>query len=144
MTLSSAAIFAVAPLLHIAVYSLFGCTIGEGIWLSIYAVSVKFWLMTVGFSALCGVVVYGMQRTTFAFVSYILLTFGIIGSLITTALKTFAPGLIRFLLTGITDGVMAGILKGNSLFIPIVEYAIYVLVAVVLSAVVFNKKEMEF
>lgn len=143
-TLFSGIIFALAPPLHIVVYGIFGSTAVANVWLMVYAISIKFWLMTVGFSALCGIIVYGLQRTTFAFVTYILLAFGIISGLINTAFNAFAPFLKRFLLSGITDGIMFGITNGSSIVWPIVEYMIYLVIAIVLSVLAFSKKEMEF
>ena len=140
----SAVIFALAPVLHIGVYSLLGSSAELSPWLTIYALSIKFWLTTIAFSALCGVVVYGMQRSTFAFVSYILLAFGIVGGLISSALSSFAPGITRFLMSGITDEIMAGIINGSSLVMPIAAYIIYIAASILLSALAFTKKEMEF
>ena len=137
-------IFGLAPLLHIGAYALFGSIANADGWVSIYAISLKFLLMTIGFSALGGIVVYGLQRTTFAFVVYILLALGIMSGLISAALNSFAPFLTQFLLSNITDGIMLGMMQGNSVFAPLIEYCLYVVLAVALSTLVFSKKEMEF
>jgi len=144
MTLFTAGIFALAPIWHMAVYSLLGCTAGGSQWLSVYLVSLKFALMTIGFSALCGIVVYGLQRTTFAFVSYVLLAFGIVGGLAATAFNTFAPFLTGFLMSGITDGIITAVMSRGSLFLPFAEYVVYIVFAAALSTLAFTKKEMEF
>ena len=144
MTLFSAVVFGLTPLFHCAVFRLFGWTATAETWALLYAVSIKFLLMTVAFSVLSGVVVYGLQRTTFAIVSYVLLAFGIVSGLLATALKSFAPGLTKYLVAGISDKMLAGLLGGGSLALPVIEYILYVAIAAALSALAFYKKEMEF
>jgi len=137
-------VFGLAPVYHCAVYAVFGRTATAGMAGVICAVSLKHLLATLAFSAVSGIVVYGFQRATFAIVSYLLLAFGVIGSLIAVALNTFAPGLTRHLISGVTDRILADILSGGTPVLPLIEYTIYILVAVALSVVVFSRKEMEF
>jgi hypothetical protein len=137
-------IFGLAPVFHYAVYAVLGSTATASMMTAIYAVSLKYLLTAVAFAALSGIAVYGLQRTTFAVVLYILLAFNIIGSMIAVALKTFAPDLVNYLISGITDRIFAGVINGGSLTLPIVEYIVYVIIAGVLSVLVFYKKEMEF
>jgi hypothetical protein len=144
ITLLCAIVFGLAPLLHCGVYSLLGWTATVGTWTAVYAISVKYFLITVAFSVLSGIVVYGLQRTTFAIVTYILLAFGIVSGLLTTGLRTFAPGLTRYLMSGISDKIMINIISGGSLTSPITQYVVYVAIVMALSALVFHKKEMEF
>jgi hypothetical protein len=101
-------------------------------------------LTTLAFAALSGIAVYGLQRTTFAIVLYILLAFNIIGSLMAVALGMFAPSLTSYLMSGITNRILTDIISGSTPILPFIEYAVYVTVAVVLSVLAFYKKEMEF
>ena len=144
ITLFSAVIFGLVPLLHCGVYHLLGWAASADTWMVVYAASVKYFLTTVAFSVLSGVVVYGLQRTTFAIVTYILLAFNIVSGLIATGLKTFAPGLTKILMSSISDKVMFNIISGGSLTVPVIECAVYVFIAAALSALAFYKKEMEF
>ena len=144
MTLLSAVAFALVPLFHCAVYALLGWTPTAHSWLMVYAVSLKYFLITVGFAVLSGIVVYGLQRTTFAMVLYIMLAFNVISGLVALALKSFAPSLTNFLMSGLSDRVMLAVAGGSSVIVPIAEWAVYVVIAGVLSVLAFHKKEMEF
>ena len=142
--LFSIIVFGFAPLLHCGVYNLLGWTATASTWTTVYAISVKYFLTTVAFSVLSGIVVYGLQRTTFAIVTYILLAFGIISGLIATGLKIFTPGLTDYLMPGISDKVMFNMISGDPLTAPMIECVVYVIIAAALSALAFHKKEMEF
>jgi len=144
IALFSAVVFGFIPVFHCAVFRLLGWTATAGIWTTVYAVSLKFFLMTVAFSVLSGIVVYGLQRTTFAIVTYILLAFNIVSGLIATGLRTFAPSLTEHLMSGISDRIMAGVVGGGPLTLPVIEYVVYVVIAAAISVAVFYKKEMEF
>jgi len=144
MTLSSTIFFGLMPLFHCAIFSMFGWTVTADAWTIIYAVSIQYLLTAIAFSVLSGIVVYGLQRTTFAVVLYILLTFGIVSGLLTTGLNTFAPGLTKYLMSSISGRIMTGIISGGALTAPIIEYIVYVAAASGLSALAFYKKEMEF
>ena len=137
-------IFGLAPVFHCAVYAVLGTAATSGMMITIYAVSLKYLLMTVAFAALSGTAVYGLQRTTFAVVLYILLAFNVIGSMIGVALTTFAPDAVIYLMSGITDRIFAGMINGGSVTLPVIEYIVYVIIAAVASVLVFYKKEMEF
>ena len=144
VTLFNAVVFALIPLFHFAVFRLLGWSAATDTWYMVYALSLKYLLMTTAFSVLSGIVVYGLQRATFAVVTYILLAFNIVSGLLATALKAFAPSLTGVLISGITDNMMAGVINSKSLMMPIVEYVIYVGLAMALSMIAFTKKEMEF
>jgi len=141
---SSLVIFAVVPVVHAGLYGVLGSPASPAVWTTLYAVSAKYWLMTVAFAVLSGIVVYGLQRTTFAVVAYILLAFGVVSGLLATGLKAFAPGLAGYLVGGITDKIAAGLAAGGALVGPILQLAVYLVIAGTVSAIVFNKKEMEF
>ena len=144
MILLCAVIFGLAPLIHCAAYAVFGWSAQMGDWQMVYAVSLKYLLMTLAFAILSAIVVYGTQRTTFSVVCYILLAFGVISGLMSVLLNTFAPDLIAHLISGITDRIILGIISGGSLILPTIEYGVYTLVAIAFSVLAFHKKEMEF
>ena len=144
MALSGAVIFGLAPLFHCGVYAALGWPPGGGAWAMLYALALQALLATLGYAALAGVMVYGLQRATFAFVLYILLAFGIVGGLLATVLKMFLPNVSEHLLSGITLRIFAGVTGGGSPALPAMEYAIYIAGAAALSAIAFHKKEMEF
>ncbi|MDR2697003.1 MAG: hypothetical protein LBB40_00840 [Holophagales bacterium] len=137
-------IFALVPLYHCAVYAILGQVATADMMATIYAALFKFFLITIAFASLSGIAVYSLQRATFAIVLYILLTFNVISGLLKVAFNTVAPNLASCLISGITDKLLAGIKGGGAIALPIFEYVIYVAITVVLSVVVFHKKEMEF
>ena len=144
MILICAAVFGLAPAFHCGVYGLFGFAAAAGDWAVVYAIALKFYLMAVAFAALSGVAVYGAQRATFAVVLFILLAFNIISGLLAAVLNSFAPGLIKFFISGISDRIIAGAAGGGFMIAPVIEYIIYVAAATALSIFIFYKKEMEF
>jgi len=144
MVLFCAVVFAFIPLLHCIAYNLLGWAPDTSTWIMVYLISLKFFLMSIGFSTLSGILVYGLQRPTLSIILYVILAFGIVGGLLTTALNSFAPSLAGYLMAGITDRIMSGALSGGSLLVPFVAYIIYVAIAAALSILAFYKKEMEF
>ncbi|MCL2747716.1 MAG: hypothetical protein FWE59_03560 [Oscillospiraceae bacterium] len=144
MAFCGALVFGIMPLYHCAVYAVLGQAATASAAATIAAVSVKYLLTALAFAALSGVAVYGIQRATFALVTYILLAFGVVSGLLAVALDTFAPSLKEHLMSGISDRVFLGLINGGPLTLPLVEYAVYVLIALALSALAFYRKEMEF
>ena len=144
MLLFGVVIFGIAPLYHCAVYIVLGQTVTADMTAMVCALSLKYLLTTLAFAALSGIVVYGLQRATFAIVTFLLLAFGVAGSLVSLALNTFAPGLTAYLMSAITDRILINMLSGVSLAQPVIEYIVYVLIGLALSILAFFKKEMEF
>jgi len=144
MAIFSIVIFGLVPVYHCAVYTILGRTVTADMAATIIAVSLKSLLTTIAYAVLSGTVVYGLQRATFAIVSYLLLSFGVIGSLLSVALNTFAPGLLMYLMSSITDAILLGLRSGGPLVLPVIEYIIYVIFGLSLSTIVFFRKEMEF
>ena len=142
--LLGAAAFGLLPLFHYAVYAVFDCVASPVQIGTLYAVSLKFLLMTLAFCALSSITVYGLQRATFAVVTYILFAFGVISTLLTAVINVLELNLYEHLLSGVTDRIMAGVIGNAALAPAIAQYAVYVIIAVALSAAAFNKKEMEF
>jgi len=135
-------IFLLAPLYHFAVYAILGQTVTVAAAATIFAVSVKYLLMTLAFTSLSGIVVYGTQRATFAISTYLLLSFGVIGGLVSAAAGTLAPRISEFLISGITDAVLLGITGDGLAAAPVIIYIIYVLAGLALSATAFSGKEI--
>ncbi|MCL2672226.1 MAG: hypothetical protein FWF10_09375 [Clostridiales bacterium] len=144
LLLSGGLVFGLMPLLHAAVYAALGCAATPGQLGMVYIVAYKYLLLTMAYATLSGIVAYGLQRTTFAIVAYILLAFNIVGGLVAAAGNMLLINLQPHLLSGVTDRIIVAMAGGGFPVLPVIEYAAYILVAAVLSAVVFHKKEMEF
>ena len=144
MALFGTVVFGLVPLYHCAIYTVLGQTVTSDMTAMVCAVSLKYLLTALAFAALSGIVVYGLQRTTFALVSYLLLAFGVIGSLVSVALNMYAPSLTEYLMSGLTNRIFLGMMSGGPLALPLFEYVIYVLIGLALSAIAFFRKEMEF
>jgi len=144
MALFGTIIFGLAPLLHIVVYSVLGFPATSNVWMMIYATSLEYLLTTLAFAALAGVAVYGLQRTTFAIVLYLLLALNIISQLLVMMLGSHVPNLTNYMIGSITDRIFNAITDSGSLTLPVIGFVTYVLIALVLTTLAFNKKEMEF
>jgi len=142
--LLTAIVYGLAPVVHCAVFAILGWPVTAATWGIIYAASLKFALLTLAFVGLAGSVVYGLQRPAFAIVAYILLAFGVVGGLVSTVLRNVAPPMADFLASGITDRVFTALTSGGTLTWPLIQYAVYLAIAVSLSVVAFHKKELEF
>ena len=144
MCAGCAVVFAVAPLVHAGFYALLGFPASAASLGMVYVVSLKFFLMTVAYAALSGIVVYGIQQTTVAIVTYVVLAFGIVGTLLSVALGSFFPAIKTILVSGVTDGVLMGVTTGAPMTGAIIGYVMYLAVAVGFAVLAFAKKEMEF
>jgi ABC-type transport system involved in multi-copper enzyme maturation permease subunit len=144
MVCFSGIIYAIFPLFHIGLYGALGSTATGTVTGMIYILALKYFLVTVGFAALTGIVVYGTQRTTFSMVLYILLAFNIVSALLATLINQIKPELTRYMMDGITNNIMIGVMDGQVPILYFVQFFIYVGIAVALSVLAFHKKEMEF
>ncbi|MCL1846897.1 MAG: hypothetical protein FWF91_02905 [Coriobacteriia bacterium] len=144
MLVSCAVLYGLMPLFHCALYAVLGWPGSAANMATVYLFALRALLLTLAFAALSGIVVYGLQRGTFAFVLYILLAFNLISSMLTVFVKMFVPLLADYLILGITDRMVTGLLLGGPLLLPCIAYVLYVAVAAALSALAFHKKEMEF
>ena len=147
--LFGAVIVGLVPLFMYAVNALLGSLPTAAILGQVYARGLKVLMEIVAFSSLAALVVYGLQRGTFGMVTYLLLSLGIISQLLGILLNwdlvsSLLPGLSDHLMSGISFRTLAGILAGESILLPLIEYFIYVTVTVVLSTLAFTKKELEF
>ena len=136
--------FAVLTGIHCGMYAVLGFAPTATMVGWVFAFALKYALMTVVFMSLSSIVAYGFQRTTFALVTYILFGFGIVTSLIKIANSVLKLKLTDYLASTLTDNITLGILTDDAHAAPILGCAAYLIVAVVLAAVAFNRKEMEF
>ena len=136
--------FWLVPLFHCAVYTVLGCAATLSLMAMVYVFSFKFMLMTLAYIVFSSIVAFGLQRATFAMVTYILFAFNIINVMLTSAAKALKLNLGGHLLSGVTDRIIAGMITGGSLIFPLMEYAAYIIIALAFSALAFHKKEMEF
>jgi len=130
--------------IHCGMYTLLGATptsVQSG-W--VFAVALKYFLMTVAFFALSSIVVYAIQRTTFALVTYLLFGFNVITTLITAVSKIAGLNVGGYVVSGLTDKIFLGVVNGNVMIAPLLGYLCYLIIALVLAAVAFTNKEMEF
>jgi hypothetical protein len=149
MAMLGAVVFALAPLVLFANHALYGWAATASTISTVYAIALRYFLVALGYSALSGIAVYGIQRATFAMVLYILLSFNIIGSLITVFLSNMvgesaAQAITARFLSGISNRILAGIIGGGTPIVPFIEFFAYVAIAMAASVMAFNKKEMEF
>lgn len=137
-------LFAMGPLYHIAIYALFGyVATGQQIGM-IYAFTLTVLLRTLAYCAIGGIAVYGLQRPTFSFVTYILFAFSIVKTIITLLIGILKLEVDGYLLSNVIDQIMIGMIIGEGLAESVIKYLVYLIVALLLSAIAFNKKEMEF
>jgi ABC-type transport system involved in multi-copper enzyme maturation permease subunit len=149
MALFGAVVFVLSPLWLFVVHAMLGWTAAAGAMATVFAISLKYYLLSLGFAALAGIAVYGWQRPTFAMVLYIILAFNIIGGLVRVFLVNMlgdeaAYAIASHLLSGITDRIFAGVISDALLSAPYFEYIMYMAIAAALSVLAFHKKEMEF
>jgi len=140
----NAAVFVLAPLFHLAAYATLGAGADAQAAASVFIESLRYFLMSAAYSAMSGVVVYGLQRATFAVAAYLLLSFGVVGGLIAAAFRQFAPGLADYLVPGVVNKLISAIAEGTPALMPFAIYALYLAAAAAVSVAAFEKKEMEF
>jgi len=131
--------------LHLGAYALFGFA-ATGVQLRlIAAIGLQFVLMTMGFTALSAVVVYGTQKSTFAVVTYFLLSFNVVSMLARAAAHLANIDINPHLISGTSGQLMLSIANPGSGFVaPGLEYLAYLILAIVAAIVLFKKREMEF
>ena len=149
MAVFCAIAFCMAPLYLCGVHAALGWTASSDTMAAIFIISLRHFLVSVGFAALSGIVVYGLQRMTFAIVAYVLLAFGIISGLVSWILNSdfisaVFPNLSSHLMAGISGRIQAAVANGDPFILPAIEFAVYITVAIALSSLAFHKKEMEF
>lgn len=112
-------------------------------------VALRYLLVTVGAAAVASSAAYGLQRPTFAMVLYILLSLNVIGGLISAFLRLVIGGpvveaILDRLLAGIADRLFISLLGATSPWGPLLEYLLYVGLALAVATSAFVHKETEF
>jgi ABC-type transport system involved in multi-copper enzyme maturation permease subunit len=149
MTVFSAIVFGLVPIFMYVLYALIGAAPTSAALTAVYITALSAMLTTVAFAALSGIVVYGVQRGTFAMVLYVVLTLGIVsqlaGLLLGAAIvQGIFPGIEKHIMSGITLRLEHGLSSGQPVVWIFGEYVIYVAAALALSVLAFRKKELEF
>lgn len=140
----STVFFGLLPLFHSAVYMGFGYKTTAVQLAAVYAISLKCLLMTLAYSSISSIVVYGFQHPTFAIVTYILFAFGVIGNLLMMVAHTLNLNISDHLISGITSRIMTDLIAGGVSLLSIIAYAAYLVISSILATITFYKKEMEF
>jgi hypothetical protein len=101
-------------------------------------------LIALAYVAIASVVAFGTQKATLALVTYVVLATGFVGTMVGLLLsagfiKDMVGDLSQYLITP-----LVGRLISEFSLIHLLEYAIYGGVFVALSAVIFQKKDLEF
>jgi len=143
MLIFNAVIFALLTLVYSGVYA-FRHEIPPNQFGGLLTAALGCWLVTVVWTALSSIIVYGLQHVPFAIVAYFLLSFNIITMLISVVADQLGYKIDEYLPFYITSNIIIAITEGGDLATPIVRYAVYIALSVVLSILAFNKKEMEF
>jgi len=137
-------VFALLPAWHFGLYALLGAPAGLGALEIVYATGLKYALLTLAYCAISSIVVYGIQRTTFAVVTYVLFAFYVVRTLLVAVANMFGWDASGYTISGLTDQIMYALLSGGWVVWPVAGVVAYLLVAVVASVLVFDRKEMEF
>ncbi|MDR1422181.1 MAG: hypothetical protein LBI64_04875 [Coriobacteriales bacterium] len=142
-------IFTLISLFMFALYSLIGYIPSAPAVNEVFLHALKAALLVIVYAAITGVVVYGMQRSTFAVVFYILLSLGVIGQLMMAVfgwdvISSFAPNLSNHLVSNIVVNLTIGATDGAVSWPSLIEYGAYIAGACALSVVAFRRKELEF
>jgi len=137
--------FAVLTGLHLAAYALLGfAATGPAIGY-VLAFALQNLLLTIGFTAVAAIVVYGTQRPTFAAVAYFMLAFNVVTMLIRAVSGLLDVDLSSRLISGTAGDIMMGLLvPGGVSAAPWIEFAAYLALAIGAAIFVFKRREMEF
>ncbi|MDR2610490.1 MAG: hypothetical protein LBC58_03440 [Clostridiales Family XIII bacterium] len=146
---TSACIYAFVPLWSYGVLALFGHPATMSSLGIAYAYALKNMLATLIYVAIASVLVYGLQRPTFALVTYILLALNFISAMVLLLMKLrvfeeIASKVNDYLVDGVTTNIFLGLTEGGSLALPLLQFVGYIAVFGLLSILAFKKKEMEF
>jgi hypothetical protein len=148
-TILNVLIFALIPLFMFLIYIVVGHNPSTLMMAEVYSQALKAALLAIAYSTIAGIMVYGLQRGTFAVVLYVLLSLGIVSQLLMMILywdviSAIAPNLGNYLLSNIVNNITVGVQSGSVEWLFVLEYTTYIVMACVLSIVAFHKKELEF
>jgi len=131
---------------HVITYSVLGAQVTSEQVGVVFIIAVRFLLMTFAYTAVASLAVYGLQRVTFAVVTYFMFSLGMITGLIllvSSQLKVLEH-VPEHIPSGLVTKIMNGLEKGGPLLRPFAEYLVFIAVIIALSVFAFHKKEMEF
>jgi ABC-type transport system involved in multi-copper enzyme maturation permease subunit len=139
------------PLTFVANYGLFaffGVDVGGMLNLSA-GIFMQAGLLAVAYAAVASIVVFGIQKATLAITAYIFIAVGLARQLLGAVLGqevvvNTVGDLTQYLAHSITSGILTSVVTGPFDSLLVVQYVVYVAVAVVISVYVFRKKELEF
>ncbi|MDR2336657.1 MAG: hypothetical protein LBE03_00950 [Candidatus Nomurabacteria bacterium] len=138
-------IFGLLPLLMYLIYAGLGWAASGNMMANVYLLSGRFILLVMIFMAFAGVVVYGFQRSTAAIVAYLLLSLGAIGQLLTLILDKILPNASQYLPSNIIGQLHLNLMTGEGAIVWLgMGLLAYVVMSIIVSVMLFNKKEMEF
>jgi hypothetical protein len=150
MLLLSVIVYAGVMLLTWAIHAAFGWPPSADTMGLVGLFALRNLLTTVAFAAVAGILVYGLQRSTFAIVCYLILVLGIVDGLLVQAFMldfftAIAPDLGNHLLERIANRILGGLLESGTVpLLAAIEYVIYLIVSIALSVLVFTRRELEF
>jgi ABC-type transport system involved in multi-copper enzyme maturation permease subunit len=144
MAILAAVIFGLTPVVMYLFYAFFGYVASPEIMGGIYLLAFKYYLMSLVFAVLSGILVYGVQRSTVAVVTFVVLSIGLVGQLLGLVVNNFLEDSSQYLPSSIIDLLYVNLASQGPIVWPIFGLGIYIIGAIILSTVLFNKKEMEF
>lgn len=144
MALTTLLAYGLFTALHLGIFAVLGHGATGSQASAVLVIALQSWLLTLGFAAVSSVVVYGLQKATFAVVTYFMLAFSVVTMLITAATSMVNIDLTGHLISGTTSRIMGGLLTASSLGAPLIEYLAYVALAIAASIFLFKNRELEF
>jgi len=145
MAVCTVAIFALLTILHLGIYAAFGFSADAAQLHLVLVITLQFILVTLGFSAVAAIVVYGTQKPTFAVVAFFMLAFNVVTMMVNAASSLLNIPLNNHLISGTASQIMLGFaVAGNRLAAPLLEYLAYFVLAIAAAVFLFKNREMEF
>jgi len=141
-------LFGIFPIFHWLLYVVFGSGARFDALSEIYIITLRYGLLTIGYSALVAALVYGVQRATLPMVVYVVAAFGtiynLLAALVLNPLAESGFDLGSLFVFEIVNRISIALVNGEPILTLLIGYILYVGIASVVSTVVFHKKEMEF
>jgi ABC-type transport system involved in multi-copper enzyme maturation permease subunit len=143
--LFAALIFGLVPLFMYLFYAALGWPTSGETMIGIYQLLLKHFLLAVTFMSISGIVAYGVQRSTVAIVTYVVLGMGMVGQLLTMLLDKTLPDASPHLPSNLADHLYTNLATGDGAVVSLgAELLAYVVISIIAAVMLFNKKEMEF
>ncbi|MDR1713133.1 MAG: hypothetical protein LBR39_03130 [Coriobacteriales bacterium] len=141
--------FGLAPLYTAAIFTVLGAAPTLADVGNLYIIVVQQALVAMGAAVVASIVVYGLQRPTFALVTFLLVVLGLVGQILSIvfsldAVYSLAPWLTDCLMLFISGQVAEALASGTALLSPLIRCILYFAIAITLSILAFRQKELEF